>query len=198
MDLFDDDTAPRRLQMPGADVVYHPAFDLGASPDEALEGLRDAIPWIQQDTGWGPEPRLTSWHADGGISYTYSGRTMTALPLTPLLDVIRRAVEAASGARYNSVLLNQYRSGQDSIGFHADDERGVGPTIASVSLGAERVFEMRPNRRTGGIRPVKIALGHGSLLVMAGDTQRNWKHGIRKTDDAGMRINLTFRWTDRT
>jgi len=198
MDLFDDDTAPRRLQMQGADVVYHRAFNMGMTPDDALEGLREGIPWIQQDTGWGPEPRLTSWHADGGISYTYSGRTMTALPLTPLLDEIRSAVETASGARYNSVLLNQYRSGQDSIGFHADDEPGVAPTIASVSLGAERVFELRPNRRGGGVRPVRIALAHGSLLVMSGDTQRNWKHGIRKTDETGMRINLTFRWTDRT
>lgn len=196
MDLFDD-TAPRRLQMPGADVVYHPIFDMGLSADESLEGLRDGIPWIQQDTEWGPEPRLTSWHADDGISYTYSGRTMTPLPLTPLLDVMRRAVETATGARYNSVLLNRYRDGQDSIGFHADDEPGVGPTIASVSLGAERVFELRPNRRGGGVRPVKIPLGHGSLLVMSGDTQRNWKHGIRKTDDIGMRISLTFRWTER-
>ena len=198
MDLFEDDTAPRRLQMPGADVVYHPAFDMGMPADEALAGLRDGIPWIQQDTPRGPEPRLTSWHADDGISYTYSGRTMTAQPLTPLLDVVRRSVEEASGARYNSVLLNRYRSGQDSIGFHADDERGVGPTIASVSLGAERVFELRPNTRGGGARPIRIALAHGSLLVMSGDTQRNWRHGIRKTRKAGMRINLTFRWTDRT
>lgn len=181
--------------MEGADVVYHPKADLGASPDELLRRLQIEIPWVQQQTSWGPEPRLTSWHADNGISYTYSGRTLTALPLTPLLDGLRVSVQRHTGARYNSVLLNLYRDGRDSIGFHADDEPGVGPTIASLSFGASRVFELKPNRK--GPHPVKVEMEHGSLLVMAGDTQRNWKHGIRKSDAEGLRVNLTFRWTDR-
>lgn len=196
MDLFANDMTVRRLQMEGADVVYHPSADLGMPPDELLQRLQAEIPWSQQNTAWGPEPRLTSWHADDGISYTYSGRTLVPRPLTPLLESIRQSVEAVSAARYNSVLLNLYRNGDDSIGFHADDEKGVGPTIASVSLGAARTFEFRrPDR---GSRPVKVVLEHGSLLVMTGDTQRNWEHGIRKAAGSGPRINLTFRWTDRT
>lgn len=194
MDLFASDITIRRLPMDGADVTYHPQVDFGSSPDALLQRLRDEIPWGQQQTSWGPEPRLTSWHADGGVSYTYSGRTMRARPFTPLLDDLRATVERETGARYNSVLLNQYRDGRDSIGFHADDERGVGPTIASLSFGAERTFELKPNDRR--LSSVKVRLEHGSMLVMAGDTQRNWKHGIRKDDTAGLRVNLTFRWTD--
>ncbi len=195
MDLFANDRTTIRLPMEGADVTYHPRVEFGESPDTLLRRLRDEIPWNQQQTSWGPEPRLTSWHADGGISYTYSGRTLTARPLVGVLEDLRAVVERETGARYNSVLLNQYRDGRDSIGFHADDEPGVGPHIASLSFGAERTFELKPNDRR--LSTVKVRLEHGSLLVMAGDTQRNWKHGIRKDATAGLRINLTFRWTDR-
>jgi alkylated DNA repair dioxygenase AlkB len=196
MDLFSNDAAPWTLPLEGGDVSYHAAPDLGVEPDELRERLLRDIPWGQRSTRWGQEPRLTSWHADDGIRYRYSGITMVPAPMTPLLDDLRRAVERASGASYNSVLLNLYRDGRDSIGFHADDEPELGarPTIASVSLGAEREFELR--RKDGTGRAHKIALRHGSMLVMAGDTQRNWKHGIRKTEEAtGSRINLTFRLT---
>jgi alkylated DNA repair dioxygenase AlkB len=137
------------------------------------------------------QPRLTAWH--GEASYTYSGLTLAPLPFTPLLQAIRAAAEAATGHRYNSVLLNYYRDGRDSMGMHADDEPELGPepAIASVSFGATRAFVLR-HRRTG--RTVKLDLTDGSLLFMGGTLQRHWLHGINKTARAlGPRVNLTFR-----
>jgi len=198
-DLFDA-AGPRRIDLKDADVVLHPAPDLGHGPDELFERLKAGIPWEQRSIRIKgreiPQPRLISWH--GEVGYSYSGISMTQNPWTPLLESIRRNVERITGATYNSVLLNAYRHGRDSIGMHADDEPelGIRPTIASVSLGCERVFDMRRKDRTGST--VHIPLSHGSLLVMAGDTQRNWLHGIAKTDrDTGERINLTFRMTKR-
>lgn len=196
-DLFDA-AGPRRLDLRDADVVLHPRPDLGLAPDLLFERLKAEIPWEQRSIRIKgreiPQPRLISWHGD--VGYSYSGISMTLNPWTPLLETIRRSVERITGETFNSVLLNAYRHGRDSIGMHADDEPELGPrpTIASVSLGCERVFDMRRKDRTGGT--VRIPLTHGSLLVMAGDTQRNWLHGIAKTDhDTGERINLTFRRT---
>ncbi len=196
-DLFDIE-GPRRLRMEGADVTMHPNPDLGASPDALFEDLKRNIPWEARTLrirGMNvQQPRLISWHGD--VGYAYSGISMRVNPWTPTLDLVRRRVEEIVGARFNSVLLNAYRNGRDSIGMHADDEPGLGerPVIASVSLGCERVFDMRRSDGTGDT--VRIPLRHGSLLVMAGDTQSNWKHGIAKTrEDVGERINLTFRLT---
>jgi alkylated DNA repair dioxygenase AlkB len=138
-----------------------------------------------------PQPRLTAWH--GEASYTYSGLTLAPLPFTPLLQAIREAAEAATGHRYNSVLLNYYRDGRDSMGMHADNEPELGPepAIASVSFGATRAFVLR-HRRTG--RTLKLDLADGSLLFMGGTLQQHWLHGINKTaKPLGPRVNLTFR-----
>lgn len=196
-DLFAHE-GPRRLHMEGADVTLHESPDLGAHPDHLFEALKRDIPWEQRSLRIQgrevPQPRLISWHGD--VGYSYSGIRMVLNPWTPLLETIRRSVEAVTDTRFNSVLLNAYRNGRDSISMHADDEPELGPrpTIASVSLGCERVFDMR--RKDGKGPTVHIPLTHGSLLVMAGDTQRNWKHGIAKTrSQAGERINLTFRLT---
>ncbi len=196
-DLFDA-AGPRRLDLKDADVVLHPRPDLGLDPDLLFERLKAEIPWEQRSIRIKgrdiPQPRLISWHGD--VGYSYSGISMKRNPWTPLLQTIRRSVERITGETFNTVLLNAYRHGRDSIGMHADDEPELGPrpTIASVSLGCERVFDMRRKDRTG--RTIRIPLSHGSLLVMAGDTQRNWLHGIAKTDhDTGERINLTFRRT---
>jgi alkylated DNA repair dioxygenase AlkB len=137
------------------------------------------------------QPRLTAWH--GEASYTYSGLTLDPLPFTPLLQAIRAAAETATGHRYNSVLLNYYRDGRDSMGMHADDEPELGPepAIASVSFGAMRAFVLRHRRSK---RTVKVDLADGSLLFMGGKLQQNWLHGINKTAQAlGPRVNLTFR-----
>jgi alkylated DNA repair dioxygenase AlkB len=138
------------------------------------------------------QPRLTAWYGEAG--YTYSGLTLHPLPLTPLLETLRAAVEQATGRRYNSVLLNHYRDGADSMGMHSDDEPELGPrpVIASLSYGASRTFILRHKRSK---RTVKLDLTDGSLLLMAGNLQANWQHGINKTAKlVGPRINLTFRY----
>jgi alkylated DNA repair dioxygenase AlkB len=137
------------------------------------------------------QPRLTAWH--GEASYTYSGLTLDPLPFSPLLLQIRAAVEAATGCRFNSVLLNYYRDGRDSMGMHSDDEPELGaePAIASVSFGATRTFILRHKRSK---RTVKLELDDGSLLFMSGAMQKNWLHGINKTARTqNARVNLTFR-----
>jgi alkylated DNA repair dioxygenase AlkB len=140
------------------------------------------------------QPRLSAWHGDK--AYRYSGLHLAPLPFTPLLDTIRQAVEAASGRHYNSVLLNYYRDGRDSMGMHSDDEPELGPepAIASVSFGATRNFILRHKTTK---ETCKLPLSDGSLLFMAGKTQANWVHGINKTTQAvGPRVNLTFRNID--
>jgi alkylated DNA repair dioxygenase AlkB len=163
---------------------------------EILARLIDETPW-RADTVvvYGKrylQPRLTAWY--GEASYTYSGLTLQALPLSPLLEQLRTAVEQATGRRYNSVLLNYYRDGADSMGMHSDDEPELGPqpAIASLSYGATRTFTLRHKRSK---RTVKLDLTDGSLLLMAGTLQAHWQHGINKTAQlVGPRLNLTFRF----
>lgn len=189
----------QNLHLPNADVRLQREFLKREVADLLFTRLVRDIPWRQghiriqgRDI---PEPRLTSWHGDG--DYVYSGVRHAANEWTRDLLGLKRIVEEASGAEYNSVLLNYYRPGhRDSIGMHADDEPEFGrnPTIASVSLGQVREFILAPMAGREGKRTA-IALPHGSLLVMAGATQSNWKHGIDKErlpSRAG-RINLTFR-----
>lgn len=140
------------------------------------------------------EPRLSAWHSVDERPYTYSGLARTPQPFTPLLHDIRTQCEDAAGERFNSVLVNLYRDGKDSMGWHADDERenGVNPVIASVSLGGERRFDLRHRATKTTVRTV---LTHGSLLVMSGETQHKWVHQVPRTARAcEPRINLTFRW----
>lgn len=131
------------------------------------------------------------WIAD--YPYTYSRRTYQPRPWTPTLLNIKKRIEAATSTEFNSVLLNRYESGSDSVGWHADDEPEMSRDhpIASLSLGAARSFQMR--RGDGPIQPIE--LGHGSLLIMHAGMQQEWKHRVPKTKKAsGCRINLTFRW----
>jgi alkylated DNA repair dioxygenase AlkB len=163
---------------------------------EILARLLDETPW-RADTVvvYGKrylQPRLTAWY--GEASYTYSGLTLQPLPLTPLLAQLRTAVERVTGQRYNSVLLNYYRDGADSMGMHSDDEPELGPrpVIASLSYGATRTFILRHRRNQ---RTVKLDLTDGSLVLMAGTLQAHWRHGINKTAKlVGPRLNLTFRY----
>ena len=169
--------------------------------DAWLAALLGAVPWRQESVRlFGreiPSPRLTAWYGDPGCVYTYSGLTLEPLPWTPLLASIRERVEAGAGQRFNSVLLNRYRDGSDSMGWHADDERELGPepTIASVSLGARRTFQLKHKTRKEQ-RRLDVDLEHGSLLVMRPPTQAHWLHGVPKrrgADAPGERVNLTFR-----
>ncbi|MFZ5492790.1 MAG: alpha-ketoglutarate-dependent dioxygenase AlkB family protein [Pseudomonadota bacterium] len=139
-------------------------------------------------------PRLCAWYGDAGIRYAYSGQALEALPWPPALARLRTCIEAACGHTFNSVLCNLYRDGADSMGWHSDDEASLGsqPVIASLSLGATRRFALRHRARRH--RPVTLALNHGDLLVMAGDTQQRWQHAVSKTRrPVAARINLTFR-----
>lgn len=141
-----------------------------------------------------PQPRLVAWYCDDGRPYRYSGTELQAQPWIPLLSEIRAWCELACDAPFNSVLVNRYRSGRDHLSWHADDEAvfGVDPTIASLSLGATRRFDLR--HRTTDER-VSVHLGHGSLLVMSGPAQHHWQHRIAPTArSVGERINLTFRY----
>jgi alkylated DNA repair dioxygenase AlkB len=186
-----------RLHLAGGDVSLFPDAIEGA--DEAFATLRRDIPWKAREINIAGrrimQPRLTSWHADEGASYTYSGRTHHPKPWTPMLLRLRAVVEQVAGTPFNSVLLNLYPNERASIGYHSDDEPELGdrPVIASISLGAEREFRFKPK---GGGGAVPVRLTHGSVLIMRGDTQRNWMHGIEKSKSpCGERINLTFRLT---
>ena len=177
------------------------------SPEQAVAYLREletTIAWRQEPIRlFGREvmqPRLTAWYGDPGACYGYSGLRLAPLPWTPALLALRTQVETAATARFNCVLLNLYRHGQDSMGWHADDEPELGPApvIASLSLGATRRFRLRPRdaQRTPHL-PVSLELTSGSLLLMRGPTQQHWQHAIPKTArPTAPRCNLTFRWVN--
>lgn len=160
-----------------------------------LERLIAETDWRSDTiTLWGKQflqPRLTAWY--GTAAYRYSGLTLAPQPFTALQQQIRAAVEAATGCTFNSVLLNYYRDGRDSMGMHSDDEAALGsdPAIASVSFGGARTFILKHKASAERIR---FALTDGSLLLMAGSLQQHWTHGINKTARAvAGRVNLTFR-----
>jgi alkylated DNA repair dioxygenase AlkB len=143
-----------------------------------------------------PIPRLHQWYGDPGSEYRWSGLTMRPEPWTATLHDLRIRVSEAVGHDFNSVLVNLYRDGGDSMGWHADDEPELGdnPTIASVSLGAERDLKLRYRQRDAREANRTISLESGSLLVMAGMTQRFWQHSLPKRRRVTEpRINLTFR-----
>ncbi|HLU12373.1 MAG TPA: alpha-ketoglutarate-dependent dioxygenase AlkB [Arenimonas sp.] len=172
---------------------------LGAEEADALfETLRAQVPWeVHRIRIFGREvdsPRLSCWIGDPDASYVYSRTRFEPRPWLPALLELRERLHADTGARFNSVLANLYRSGADAMGWHADDEPELGarPVIASLSLGASRRFLLRHRRERD--RRLALDLPHGSLLLMSGDTQANWQHALPRTArPAGPRINLTFR-----
>jgi alkylated DNA repair dioxygenase AlkB len=196
--LFSSDTAPIVLELPDAEILYYPHFFDKEQADRIYTELLEKITW-QQDyiTVYGKthlQPRLTALYGNEGKPYSYSNIAMQPHPWNNLLLKIKYYIEATTKCQFTTVLLNQYRDGKDSNGWHADDEKelGLNPIIASVSFGAERVFQLKHNT----IRDLKknIVLEHGSVLIMKGSTQHFWKHQIPKTTQAvGTRINLTFR-----
>ncbi|MEM9302799.1 MAG: alpha-ketoglutarate-dependent dioxygenase AlkB [Pseudomonadota bacterium] len=195
-DLFETSEASR-IDLPDADLLLWPAFASEAEADAWRGALLEEVAWAEERlTMFGREvlsPRLVAWYGDAGAEYTYSGVTHRPHAWTGTLWAIRERVERVAGARFNSVLANLYRHGRDSMGWHSDDEKELGerPVIASVSLGAERRFRLR-HRRTKQTHGMDLP--HGSLLVMAGETQRCWQHALPKTRrDVGVRVNLTFR-----
>ena len=173
-------------------------YDDFLSADEArqlFDRLRSDIAWRQDAMRIAGRsinlPRLTAWYGDPGTTHTYSGIRNVPLEWTPDLQELKSRSEAIAGASFNSVLLNLYRSGTDSMGWHSDDEYDTGSIIASVSLGAVRTFQFRRKAPPADI--VSMRLTSGSLLVMWGNCQRLWTHRVPKETASGARINLTFR-----
>lgn len=187
------------LTLPGADLLFDPVFLTPAEADAAFAALRHALPWeVHRLRLFGREvdsPRLSAWIGDPGTAYRYSGATFEPHPWPPALQALRERVAAAAGCPLNSVLANLYRDGRDYMGWHSDDERDLGPqpVIASLSLGAPRRFRLKHRRDPD--RTLALELTPGSLLLMRGDTQRNYRHALPKSVRAtGERVNLTFRW----
>ena len=196
MDLFDTPGALLPIPIDGGALALLAQLPLALSNAEVFESLLHETPWREESVFvYGKrhlQPRLTAWYGDA--SYAYSGLRLEPLRWTALLLEIRAAVEAACGRRFNSVLLNRYRNERDSMGMHSDDEAELGndPVIASLSYGATRTFILRHKRDK---RTVRLPLEDGSLLLMGGQLQRNWLHGINKsTRPLGERLNLTFRY----
>ena len=185
--------------MPDADVSILHGIEKPLDHDLMLQKLMDQTIWRQESVQiYGKvhaQPRLVAWYGDPGMHYRYSGISLTPLPWTELLFEIKRRIEDCTDETFNSVFLNLYRDHNDSMGFHSDDERELGlePVIASVTLGATRTFVMK-HKKDPDIQTQKIALEAGTVLLMKGQTQLNWKHGIMKqTQPCGPRVNLTFR-----
>lgn len=184
------------LPCDGSAILY-PQFLSPTEADDILARLLDEEPWESHAIAlFGRrvlEPRMSVWHGDEGRSYTYSGTQRAPVPWTPLLAELRDRCGEKAGTCFNGLLANLYRNGQDSMGWHSDDEAALGPepVIASLSLGAERRFDLR-HRLTG--QSISALLPHGSLLVMSGLSQSHWMHRVARTARvSSARVNLTFR-----
>ena len=191
------------ISIPGAEIYYDESF---LPPEEATDLfniLLTKCAWQRHRTSFKyPVPRDEAYYGDPGTSYTYSRRAYQPLTWIPELLSLRNRVAEATPATaysnlswprigYNAVLINLYKNGNDSVGLHADAEPEMGPVIASVSLGAERLFRLKGN---DGAVVFSERLPHGSLLIMAGNTQKNFKHEVPKEPAIALpRINLTFR-----
>ncbi|HVE93296.1 MAG TPA: alpha-ketoglutarate-dependent dioxygenase AlkB [Acidimicrobiales bacterium] len=190
--------APVELLGDSSSALYWPrAFSAGDS-DRLLDALERETEWRHEEiTVAGRrvlQPRLTAWQGDPGAEYRYSGLALQPRPWGRAACEIRAVAEALAQTTFDSVLLNLYRDGHDSMGWHADDEKvlGVEPVIASVSFGGLRRFVLR--RRDDPAVRVEVEPAHGSAIVMAGRTQHEWMHAVPKTARAvEPRINLTFR-----
>lgn len=204
LDLFVGETegtdSPRliELQLPDAKVIFYPKFFSCEESDALFTELQNNINWKQEQIKFYGKmidlPRLTAWYGDKGKSYTYSGITVEPEEWIQTLLKIKSEIEPVSGVRFNSVLLNLYRGGRDSVSWHSDDEPELGqnPVIGSVSFGETRSFQFK-HKHKSELRE-EIDLTHGSFLLMQGPTQHFWQHQVPKTTKSiGPRINLTFR-----
>ena len=186
------------LHLPNAELFYDPNFLDKQEADDHFRRLKSDINWRQDDiTVFGKtykQPRLTALYGKNGKTYTYSGITMNPEPFNKTLTQFDHKIKNELGHSFNTVLLNWYRNGNDSNGWHADNEKelGLNPIIVSISLGEVRPFHFK-HRKLKEER-YKLNLDHGSLLLMKGEMQHHWVHQIAKTKKTiGGRINLTFR-----
>lgn len=194
--LFSRET--QDFNLPDAQLTYLPSFLSKPEADSLYEVLFNQTNWQHDDiTVFGktyPQPRLTALYSVTNQPYSYSNITMHPSPLTDELKKLMSKVNDYTNHMFNTLLLNLYRDGSDSNGWHADNEKelGINPVIASLSLGVERPFHFK--HRTLKEQRHKLLLQHGSLLIMSGAMQHHWLHQIAKTKKSiGPRINLTFR-----
>jgi alkylated DNA repair dioxygenase AlkB len=191
------------ISIPGAEIHYEKNFLPAAEATKLFNLLREKCAWERRKTSFqSAVPRDEAYYGDPGTTYTYSRRQYKPLAWIPELLSLKARVEEATPASayanlglprlpYNAVLCNLYRNGNDSVGLHADAEPEMGPVIASISLGAERLFHFKA--RNGAVVFAE-RLPHGSLFIMAGETQQNFKHEVPKEPRVIQpRINLTFR-----
>ena len=189
---------PDGSKLPNAEIAYYPSFFDEQEAHYLFRELVSGIAWRQDKMKlYGKEinlPRQTAWYGDANRNYTFSGITMNPDTWTPALMLIKQKVEPIAKVVFNSVLLNHYRDGNDSISWHTDAEPELGknPVIASVSFGGSRRFMLRHMQNKE--QKVEVLLTNGSLLIMAGETQHFWQHQLPKTKaQVEPRINLTFR-----
>lgn len=182
-----------------ADLRFWPDFLSATAAEKLFNRLLSDINWRQDTiTIFGkkhPLPRLQAWYGDADCHYSYSGLTLGPKPWSEELLTLKTLIEKHCQGQFNSVLANLYRHGQDSNGWHSDDERELGrqPVIASLSLGATRRFRLR-HKFQKELPVIDLDLTPGSLLCMSGRSQSHWQHTLPKTArDIGPRINLTFR-----
>lgn len=184
------------LPFDGSALLF-PKFLEPTQTSQIFQQIMDETPWeLPEMVMFGkklPQAGLSTWFTNTDVNYVYSGISRTPHVMTPMLTGVLDRCALKSGAEYNSVLVNLYRDGNDSVSWHSDNEavNGSEPTIASVSLGATRRFDLR-HKESG--ETVRIDLEDGSLLVMSGLSQHCWVHQIAKTKTkVGPRINLTYR-----
>lgn len=199
IDLFGGSKDSREpVEIRDGNYIHIPNFYPLEKANLYFEAFKNSIEWKQESMFlYGKEvkfPRLTAWYGDNDKPYSFSGITLQPLRWTNELLSIKNDIEPISKGRFNSVLLNRYRDGNDSISWHTDAEKELGenPIIASVNFGTERVFQLRhihTNER------IDIPLKHGSLLIMGGTIQHFWQHQVPKSKKVSQeRINLTFRY----
>lgn len=188
-----------RIPLEDAEIYYLRELVSAQTAEAFMNKLIAGVPWRAENiVVWGKnvsQPRLIAWYGDEGANYTYSGIRHDPLPWTHTLIDIKNGIEEIAGTDFNSVLVNYYRDHRDSMGLHSDDEPELGrrPIIASLSLGEERTFILKHKTRKD-VKSVRLKLASGSLLLMKGETQHCWKHGIEKEKSpCAPRINLTFR-----
>ena len=180
------------------EVLFYPTLFSKKESDNYLQTLRQDIVWKQEPIKiLGKEimqPRLTAWYGEADKPYTYSGITMQPYAWTNSLLSIKQKIESIAGTRFTSALLNLYRTGSDSMGWHRDNEKelGTNPIIGSVSFGATRNFQFR--KYADKSNKINVELSHGSFLLMRDSTNHHWEHRVPKTSEpVNERINITFR-----
>ena len=190
--------ATQTVSLPAELLEYIPGLFSMAESIALMKDFISNVSWQQRTvTMYGKQiitPRLTAWYGDKGKDYTFLGTKFAPLPWTKELLQIRGKVEQIADVTFNTVLLNYYRDGSDSVAWHSDDEYelGIKPVIASVSLGQARRFDVR--HKVDHQKKYSVNLENGSLLLMRGDLQHSWEHRIAKsTKILKERINLTFR-----